>query len=168
VEDDPKKTIIQIETATSTEEVLQGDSVRLLSFLLNDVAYLFYMQEVKEAIPALPWTKVPHTPSWVVGVINLRGNIIPLIDIRALFHFEEQASSKDNKFLITDLGGSLLGLAITDVVKTVDVQKKLIEPPLITLDKNILCFVSGQTRVDDEVQLIISIRAILGSDMMKI
>ena len=75
-------------TSNNAVEWMQSGARQFLTFFLNDEEYGVDILQVNEIREWTPITTLPETPSFVKGVINLRGNIVPIIDLRALFNFK--------------------------------------------------------------------------------
>jgi purine-binding chemotaxis protein CheW len=100
------------------DDELEGKS---LTFCIGDTMYGLRLANVLEIIHVQPIAMVPGTPPYVKGIINLRGSIVPLVDMRLKFGQPEREYDGQTNFIITQLGDMQVGLAVdrvSNVVKT--------------------------------------------------
>lgn len=112
-------TVVQAPEAGQFED-LKG---RSLSFYIGDVLYGLPLMNVLEIINVQPVTNVPGTPAYVKGVINLRGSIVPLVDMRLKFGQPERDYDDQTNFVITQLGDMQVGLAVDRVSNVITAQE---------------------------------------------
>jgi purine-binding chemotaxis protein CheW len=74
-------------------------------------------------------TRVPNTPDFVVGVINLRGKVIPIIDLRARLGMPDRAYDKDTRIIVVELEGKVIGFIVDKVNEVLRISKSITEPP---------------------------------------
>jgi purine-binding chemotaxis protein CheW len=120
--------------AKKSEEVQAVSSdLPLVVFRLGAEAFGLRLHEVREIIMVGMITPVPRAPSFIDGVLNLRGEVMPVIDLRDRFGLERQAATNLSRIVITPIAGVFTGLVVdaVDEVKTVD-QRKLDDPPRVT------------------------------------
>ncbi len=99
-----------------TEEELRNTS---LTFLIGDTIYSLPLTNVIEIISVQPITKVPGTPAYVKGVINLRGGIVPLVDVRLKFGRPEKEYDEFTNIIVTMLNDMTVGLVVDRVSNVV-------------------------------------------------
>jgi len=115
------------------ETVVENFDLPLVVFRLGDEAYSLRLHEVREIIMAGLVTPVPRAPSFIDGVLNLRGEVMPVIDLRDRFGLPRKERTSLSRIIITPIGGVFTGLVVDSVeeVKNVD-QRRLEEPPRVT------------------------------------
>ncbi len=97
-----------------------GEERQLVIFDLADEAYGVNIETVREIIRMQEITQVPRTPDYVEGVINLRGKVIPVIDMRKRFGFPVAEHTKDTRIVVIDIDGNDIGAtvdAVTEVLR---------------------------------------------------
>src|SRR5690349_9608987 len=94
---------------------------KFLSFFLNNEEYGIEILKVQEIIGMLPITRVPRTPPFVKGVINLRGKIIPVTDLRTRFEMEEQELTAETCTIVVQAGGIEIGVIVDKVSEVLDI-----------------------------------------------
>ncbi len=102
--------------ADTTQEELQSTS---LTFYIEDTLYGLPLTNVVEIIGVLPIANVPGTPAYVKGIINLRGGIVPLVDVRLKFGLMEKEYDEFTNIIITVLGDITVGLVVDRVSNVV-------------------------------------------------
>jgi len=115
------------------ETIQENHDLPLVVFRLGDEAYSLRLHEVREIIMAGLVTPVPRAPSFIEGVLNLRGEVMPVIDLRDRFGLPRRERTSLTRIIITPIGGVSTGLVVDSVeeVKNVD-QRRLEEPPRVT------------------------------------
>jgi purine-binding chemotaxis protein CheW len=115
------------------EAVVENHDLPLVVFRLGDESYSLRLHEVREIIMAGLVTPVPRAPSFIEGVLNLRGEVMPVIDLRDRFGLPHKERTSLTRIVITPIGGVFTGLVVDSVeeVKNVD-QRRLEEPPRVT------------------------------------
>lgn len=100
---------------------------KFLSFYLKEEEYGIEILKVQEIIGMLPITRVPRTPEFVCGVINLRGKIIPVMDLRRKFQMEEREESAETCIIVVQTGGLEIGVVVDKVSEVLDITDAEIE-----------------------------------------
>ena len=127
-----------VQTAEQLNEALQEKKeaasyvdFKMVTFSLADKDYAIDIMYVKEIAKAGRFTYVPNTLPFVLGVYNLRGEIIPILDVRLFFNIEVQKrdEKKLENLLILTLDDQTFGLVVDKIDKVVGVQKSSIQPP---------------------------------------
>ncbi|MDP2875303.1 MAG: chemotaxis protein CheW [Holophaga sp.] len=115
------------------ETVIESHDLPLVVFRLGEEAFSLKLHEVREIIMVGLVTPVPRAPSFIDGVLNLRGEVMPVIDLRDRFGLPRKERTSLSRIIITPIGGVHTGLVVdaVDEVKNVD-QRRLEEPPRVT------------------------------------
>lgn len=103
--------------------------IQIACFRLGDDLYAVDIMRIKEIIRPQKLTALPKSPPFVEGVLNLRGTVIPVIDLRKRFDFPISVHDKNTRLLIVTLGRQLLGLGVDEVTEVITVHVKDIKPP---------------------------------------
>lgn len=116
--------------STSRHEAEQDKLLQLVGFTIGKELFGVDILMVQEIIRAAPITPVPNSPDFVEGVINLRGNILPVIDLRKRLNLYTGAvNQKDTWILILDIQGKITGFIVDSVTEVLKIQEDTIEPP---------------------------------------
>ncbi len=143
------------------EVVVENFDLPLVVFRLGDESYSLHLQEVREIIMAGLVTPVPRAPSFIDGVLNLRGEVMPVIDLRDRFGLPRQERTSLSRIIITPIGGVFTGLVVDSVeeVKNVD-QRRLEEPPKVTA-AGANAYITKVARTDTGVAFLLDIQHLL-------
>ena len=101
----------------------------VISFSIEEEDYGVNIQTVKEVIRIKEISRLPKTPSFVKGVINLRGDVIPTIDLRDKFGLEQREYTETTRVIVAELGGRPVGMAVDSASQVIRISSGDIEPP---------------------------------------
>lgn len=102
--------------------------IQLVSFNLDEEEYGVDVLKVREIIRMPVVTRVPNTPHYVEGVINLRGKVIPIISMRKKFGLLEMESDKQTRIMVMDVEGELMGFIVDAVSEVIRISGSEIQP----------------------------------------
>ncbi len=104
--------------------------MQLVGFTIGEEQFGVDILMVQEIIRSAPITSVPNSPDFIEGVINLRGNIIPVIELRKRLNlFREDTASKDTWILILEINSRVTGFIVDSVTRVLKIMENTIEPP---------------------------------------
>ena len=134
---------------------------KYLTFALGTEEYGLEILKVREIIGLMEITNVPRMPHFVRGVINLRGKIIPVIDLRLKFEMDAIEDTKETCIIVVDLGSTVMGIVVDRVSEVLDIGKAEIEPAPqfgVSVDT---AFILGIGKTRGRVIMILDIRRVL-------
>ncbi|MEI6206891.1 MAG: chemotaxis protein CheW [Desulfuromonadales bacterium] len=105
-----------------------GELIQLVSFSLDQEEYGVDVLKVREIIRMPIVTRVPNTPYYVEGVINLRGKVVPIICMRKKFGLTEAENDKQTRIMVMDMGGELMGFIVDAVSEVIRISGSEIQP----------------------------------------
>ncbi len=114
---------LQEETRETKGEVLQ-----LASFRLGGEEYAIDISAVQEINRMTEVTKVPNSPPYIEGVLNLRGRIIPAVNLRKKFGLPEREYDRHTRIMVVDVDGTMVGLIVDAVSEVLRISPETIEP----------------------------------------
>lgn len=136
-------------------------SQKYLTFVLNREEYGLEIMRVKEIIGLMEITPVPRMPEFVRGVINLRGRVIPVVDLRLKFGMEHTEDTQETCIIVVDLNDTLMGVVVDRVSEVLDVaQTDIEEPPSFGIDLD-TSFILGMGKAKSKVVILLDIRKVL-------
>jgi purine-binding chemotaxis protein CheW len=103
--------------------------VQLCAFRVGEEEYVLDIRRIREIIHPLPVTAVPRAPAWMEGVIDVRGEVMPLLDVRKRLGLPPRPSSRRAKVLVVNVAGRVLGLLVDAVSDVVRLPRSAIGPP---------------------------------------
>jgi purine-binding chemotaxis protein CheW len=138
---------------------------QLLTFLIGEDEYGISILRVREIAEYRPLTPVPKTPPWMRGVMNLRGTIVPVVDLAAKLGLDETAVSRRTCLVIVEMNADgenvVIAVMVDGVSRVVDVSRGDIQdPPPFGLEVD---FVPGLVRTDDRLIVLLDLSAILAT-----
>lgn len=140
---------------TKAEQELQ-----LVTFRLANEEYGLPITKVQEINRLVPVTKLPQTPSFMEGIINLRGRIIPVIDLRKRFGMAITAHDEDTRIIIVEIKGQIVGATVDAVREVVRLDTANIEPPPtnVAVDSQ---YIDGVGKIDDRLIILLDLDKVL-------
>lgn len=106
-----------------------SELIQLVSFNLDQEEYGVDVLKVREIIRMPNVTRVPNTPHYVEGVINLRGKVIPIISMRKKFSLGDIDNDKQTRIMVMDMEGELMGFIVDSVSEVIRISEAEIQPP---------------------------------------
>lgn len=135
--------------------------IQLVACNLCTQEYGVEIRYVQEIIRLLDITRVPHAPCFIEGVINLRGMIIPVLDLRSLFKKNRREDTEATRIIIINYQGTLFGIIVDAVSEVVTLPKSNIEPPPSVTDGQNTAYFSGVGKIGGRLIIILNIEEIL-------
>ncbi len=135
-----------------------------LTFTIGNEVFGIGIGYVKEIIGILPITAIPELPEHIKGVINLRGRIIPVMDVRLRFRKTAQAYDSRTCIIVVDIGGTSIGMIVDRVAEVVSIAgSEIAAPPEIS--KREVSYIKGFGKVGSEIKLLLDCDALLNSEV---
>lgn len=159
------------ETIESTLGVVSGKGGKYLTFTMGDEEYGISILKIKEIIGMMPITTVPQTPEFVKGVINLRGKVIPVIDLRLRFSMEAIPYTERTCIIVIEIEGEentvLTGIVVDSVSEVLNIKDKEIEDtPTFGINMNTE-YILGVAKMENSVKILLDINKVLNGDEIK-
>ena len=157
-----------METNVLTPEDLETKEGKYLTFVMQDEEYGLEIIKVREIIGYMSITPIPRTPPHVKGVINLRGRVIPVIDLRMKFGIEEGAVTDHSCIIVVEIEqrdkNYHIGIIVDHVSEVLDIQEDAIEPaPQFGSNVNTE-FILGIGKIGKSVKILLDINMVLSED----
>ena len=134
-----------------------GSVVQLVSFMIDESEYAVDILVVNEILRFPEITRLPNTPHFIRGVINLRGNVIPVVDVRARFGFAKGSITDLTRVIVIDAKGKQIGLLVDNVYQVVRIPTANIDPPSEIITGVSEEFISGIGRFNDRLIIYLKI-----------
>jgi purine-binding chemotaxis protein CheW len=153
------------------EDTLEG-TTQYLTFMLGEEIYALDISQVREVLDYTTITKVPQTPDFMRGVINLRGHVVPVVDLRLKFGMSETVQTVNACIIIVELmmqgEETLIGALADSVREVLDLDPEHIEPaPKIGTQLNTE-FLKGMGKRDEHFIMILDIDKVFSEDEMSV
>lgn len=135
-----------------------------LTFALKGQPYGVPIEAIREINRVTDITPVPQTPPFVAGVMNLRGKVIPVVDLRMKFGMEETAHTKHTCIIVIESDTGHVGMIVDAVSGVIDLTEEQIEPRPVMGEESRLAYVIGMGKIDNSVVILVDIVKALGHD----
>jgi len=145
------------------EEIDLEKEVQLVGFMVGDEEFAVPILSIQEIIKPIEYTRVPKTPGYVLGVFNLRGSVLPLVDLRMKFGLSKSKESDDTRYMVIKEDDEIAGFVIDRLTHATRIKEKNIDPAPETLnDENNL--IEGVGKQEDKLISILNVKALLKRD----
>jgi len=149
----------QRNTNTETEGTQQ-----LVSFRLAQEEYGIEITKVQEIILMGEITRVPQTPKFIKGLINLRSTVIPIVDLRTRFALPDQDASDETRIMVVNVTGKTIGIIVDAVSEVLRVSPDQISPPPPTVAGLGKEYLTGLVKLEHRLLIMLDIDRILGEE----
>ena len=142
-------------------EEKRAKELQLVIFNLTDEEYAIPIIQVHEIIKPTDITRIPGMPDFIEGVINLRGKIIPIIDIRKRFRLEQKKADEDTRIIVVDVGEQTVGLIVDSVIEVLRLSVDAIDPVPTTIARISSEYLRGIGKLKERLLIILDVEKML-------
>lgn len=135
-----------------------------LTFMLKSQLYGVPIGAVREINRVTDITNVPQTPKFVAGVMNLRGKVVPVVDLRLKFGMESTEQTKQTCIIVIESDSGQVGMIVDSVSGVIDLSANQIEPAPVMGNEEKLAFVMGMGKIENAVLILVDIVQALSKD----
>jgi len=152
-------------------EALNIEMIQYLTFNLNDEVFGVDVRQTREVMDFPVVTKVPKAPPYMLGVINLRGNVVPVVDLKKRFEMPARERSRDTCVIVLEIpfGGEtiLIGAMADGVQEVLDLREDQVEPaPKLGSGLNTE-FIQGMGKVNEEFVILLDLKKIFSEEELE-
>ena len=141
-----------------------SNEAKFVIFKLDTEEYGMDILRVQGIERMLPITRVPKTPDFVEGVCNLRGSIVPIIDLRQRFNIPKKQQDDNTRIIVVSLDDIRVGLIVDSANDVITVNSADIEPTPSVIDSIDNKFISGVAKVQDRLVIILDLLKVLNKE----
>lgn len=137
---------------------------QLVTFSLGTEEFGVDIMRVQEIIRIPPITRVPKAPNYVEGVINLRGNVIPVVNLRVRFGMPTGEETDLSRIVVLQVNGKVFGVRVDGVTEVLRLESESIEPPppvALGMDSN---FIRGVGKIGERLLILLNLDQLMGGD----
>lgn len=142
--------------------------LQIVGFRIGRETFGLPISLVHEIVRTPEITNVPHAPEYVEGVMNLRGRIVPVIDLRRRFGGAAIANSRKNRVLVVDVESKAVGLIVDSASEVLKISDAQIEPPPNVLTDAATSYVTGVAKHQGRLIILVDLRRILQSGELRL
>jgi len=140
---------------------VSSELIQLVTFKLGNEEFGVDIFKVREINKMMPITKVPNAPSFVEGVVNLRGSITPIIDLRARLGLQESDVTEKTGIVVAELTESTIGLIVDEVKEVLRIPADITEPPPEIVAGINSDFITSVAKLEDRLLILLDLSKIL-------
>jgi len=133
---------------------------QVVIFRVGNELYGVDIASVESIIKMQAITAVPHAPQFVEGVTNLRGIILPVIDLRNRFGLTQIEATKDSRIIVVSLDGTKLGMVVDAVSEVLSIPEGTIEPPSPLVSTVDTAFIQGIAKLDGRLVILVNLEKV--------
>lgn len=145
-----------------TSELLQ-----LVSFKIDTEEFGVDILKVQEINRVMEITKVPDTPEYVEGVVNLRGRIIPIVDLRTRLNFPKKEHDTSTRIIVVELSRRTIGFIVDEVSEVLRIPKSIIEAPPAMVSGINTEYITAIGKLEDKLLILLDLEKVLTTEEMK-
>ncbi len=147
---------------TETEKELDSREIlQLVTFRLGNEEYSLDILSVQEIIRHMELTRVPKAPEFVDGVINLRGRVIPVLDLRKRFGLSADENTDDTRIIVVDINDKTVGFKVDAVSEVLRLPSDTVEPPPSIVKDVDSEYIKGVGKIDGRLIILLDVTKIL-------
>ena len=150
------------EIKMNTDELLQ-----LVSFNIGKEEFGVNILKVQEINRMITITKVPNSPDFVEGVINLRGRVIPVVDLRIRLGLEKIEYGKNTRIIVVEIEGKTIGFIVDSVSEVLRIPKSITEPPPAIISGISSEYIIAIGKLEDRLLILLDLEKILAFNEKK-
>lgn len=157
------ETLPRQDEASVTSDGANANLNQIVSFLLGEEEFGLDIMKVQEIILVGEITKMPQVPEYVRGMINLRGHIIPVIDLRTRFKQPPCAKTEEQRIIVVNIGARTIGIVVDAVNEVLRMTPDQIEPPPTGIG-DVQRFITGLLKIDKKLVILLDIEGLFSDD----
>ncbi len=135
--------------------------IQLVTFSIGEEEFGVDILNVQEIIRTMEITKVPKAPPFVEGVINLRGTVIPIVDLRRRFSLTAKPHDKDTRIIIIEISAMVVGFVVDSVSEVLRIPSGTVEPPPLVVADLDSEYISGVGKLENRLLLLLDLDQLL-------
>jgi|SRR5690625_1795506 len=140
---------------------------KIIVYQLEDEEYAVTVQHVGSIERILPITRVPNTPNFVKGVLNLRGVVTPVIDLKERFYQKETIFTEQTRIIIVNIDDISVGLIVDSANDVIDIHPDQIEPAPEAVGSAVVDYISGVIKLDKRLLILLDLQKVLNKSEKK-
>jgi purine-binding chemotaxis protein CheW len=137
---------------------------QFVGFRLDAEEYVIAITKIQEIIVMKPITRIPQVPGVIEGLINLRGSVIPIVNLRTLFGLSPRAFDDETRTIIVNVGDRTIGYIVDEVTQVMRIGDDQIQPAPAAVSALTRRYIAGIARLDDRLLIILEIETLMNPD----
>lgn len=150
-----------------TEKTNHNVEMNFIVFVIGEKEFGVDVKQAREIIPTTELTVIPNSSDFLKGVLNLRGDIIPIIDLRKKLSLQGSSNYQDDKIIIVELDQNLIGMQVDDVREMMRISAdKIATPPRLVQGIN-SDYLSGVGKLEDRLLILLNLDKVLSEEELR-
>ena len=138
--------------------------IQLVTFSIGEEEFGVNILQVQEIIRTMDITKVPRAPEFVEGVINLRGKVIPIVDMRSRFGLESKEHDKYTRIIVIEIEMIIVGFVVDSVSEVLRIPANSVQPPPPVVAGMDSDYIDGVGKLDDRLLILLDLDSLLDNE----
>ncbi len=152
------------ETGGTASHQVDGELLQLVTFMVGSEEFAIPILSVQEINRMMQITRVPQSPPFIEGVINLRGKIIPVMDLRKRFNVEVAEDSSDCRIIVVEVANRVIGFTVDRVNEVLRIDAGIVEPPPSMVSGIDSDYVQGVGKLDDRLLILLNLNRLFSNE----
>ncbi len=150
-----------------TADLSAGEGSQFVTFTLADEEYGVDIMKVQEIIGYRGFTKIPNVGEYIKGVLNLRGTVVPVVDLRLKFNMDEKDYDQYTVIMIVEVAGRIMGIIVDSVSDVVSLAADEIQPTPNFSSNISTDFIKGMGKKEEKFIILLDINKVLSDEELK-
>ncbi|MFO1019792.1 MAG: chemotaxis protein CheW [Planctomycetales bacterium] len=142
-------------------------SQQYVGFRLADQEYAFRIEQIQEIVIPDRVTKMPQVPDYIEGVSNLRGSIIPIINLRRLFDLEHKPKDDETRTIVANVGPRTIGCTVDAVTQVIRISPENIQPAPEIVKADGAGYIAGFAKLESRLVILLEIKELLDPEKLE-
>ncbi len=148
----------------NTNEVVREEILQLVSFKIGNEEFGVDILKVQEIKKMLPITQVPNAPDFVEGVVNLRGKIIPVVNLRKRLNLPPIENDANTRIIVVEIDGNTVGFVVDEVKQVLRIPKSITEPAPSMIAGIKTEYITAVGKLEDRLLILLDLEKILSAE----
>jgi len=150
-----------VKTSNVVTDNLSRNVAQFVAFRIENQTYAFRIEQIQEIVILSQITRTPQVPEYVEGVANLRGSIIPIVNLRKLFGLEPKPIDADTRTIVVNVGKRVIGCTVDTVTQVVRIVQGDVHAAPETVTGHGASYIAGFARVNDQLIVLLEVDELL-------
>lgn len=130
-------------------------------FSVENETFAVDITKIKEILNVMEITKVPNVPDFIEGMINMRGNVYAVVNLRSKFHFPKKQADHDSKILLVNIDGMMVGIIVDGVTEIIKVEETDVEKAPQLISNVNVDFILGVIKRDTNIAMLLDVEKVI-------
>jgi len=158
---------VEVEDVVDVDDVeTDQELIQLVTFSIGEEEFGVNILQVQEIIRTMEITNVPRAPEFVEGVINLRGKVIPIVDMRSRFGLDAKGHDKYTRIIVVEFDNIIVGFVVDSVSEVLRIPANSVQPPPPVVAGMDSDYIDGVGKLEDRLLILLDLNSLLNNEEM--